>query len=250
MSKRTETSRPSAIDSGDDDAFLSRWARRKRAVRSGGDPDADDARAVEGAPAGDAETSPAVAADAPRQDDAEERPELTDADMPPMESIDENTDMSGFFSRGVSQTLRKAALRKFFHSQAFNFVDGLDDYDDDFRNFEALGDIITSDMRGRMEVEAKRAEEALAENGEETSPAHAEPGSEPAAEPDMAAQSVSGETGTPPGTAQATDPSTESAAGITRDPSRLARSAPGKLRPARDPDGDADEDAVGEGEDA
>ena len=162
MSKRPSSTDPdqSVTESADGDPFLSRWARRKRAVRAGGDPDAgagENTELVDTAP-GD-ETLPGAGED-------DQRAELTDADMPPVDSIDEDTDMSGFFSPKVSQAVKQAALKKFFHSPMFNIVDGLDDYDDDFRNFEALGDIITSDMRSQMDREAKRVREAAAKDAE------------------------------------------------------------------------------------
>ena len=49
MSKRPSTTDrdPSVTESGDDDTFLSRWARRKRAVRTGADPDVEDSHALE-----------------------------------------------------------------------------------------------------------------------------------------------------------------------------------------------------------
>ncbi|MCK5362853.1 MAG: DUF3306 domain-containing protein, partial [Gammaproteobacteria bacterium] len=157
MSKRPSTANrdPSATESGDDELFLSRWARRKRAARVTADVDTELA---ESSPQGEklAESAPVSADPAPVGEDSQP-PELTDEDMPPLDGIDENTDMSGFFSPKVTQAVKKAALRKFFHSPAFNIVDGLDDYDEDFRNFAALGDIVTSDMRSQMEREAERA---------------------------------------------------------------------------------------------
>ena len=44
MSKRPSTADrdQSATEPGDGDAFLSRWARRKRVARAGGDPDAPE----------------------------------------------------------------------------------------------------------------------------------------------------------------------------------------------------------------
>ncbi|WP_025770872.1 DUF3306 domain-containing protein [Thioalkalivibrio sp. HK1] len=94
---------------------------------------------------------------------------LTDADMPPIETLDEHSDYSGFLSPGVSEELRRRALRKLFLSAAFNVRDGLDDYDDDFTSFEALGDMVTADMKHQMEVEAERAQAAQgeAENAKE-----------------------------------------------------------------------------------
>ena len=153
MSKRPSTTDQSDTESADGDAFLSRWARRKAVARTGGDPDAA---------AGDSSLEADELANAVPADEDEQVTEPTDEDMPPVSSIDENSDMSGFFSPKVTQAVKKAALKKFFHSPIFNIVDGLDDYDDDFRNFEALWDIITSDMRGQMEREAERAREAAA----------------------------------------------------------------------------------------
>ena len=82
--------------------------------------------------------------------------------MPALESLDENSDYSGFLSSGVSESLRRRALRKLFSSAVFNIPDGLDDYDDDFTSFAALGDIVTSDMKHQAEVEAERAKQAQA----------------------------------------------------------------------------------------
>ncbi|MEW8560741.1 MAG: DUF3306 domain-containing protein [Candidatus Thiodiazotropha sp.] len=79
-----------------------------------------------------------------------------DEDMPPLESLDENADYSGFLSPRVSDGLRQLALRKLFQSAAFNVCDGLDDYAEDFTSFEKLGDVMTADLRHRLEQEAKR----------------------------------------------------------------------------------------------
>ena len=84
----------------------------------------------------------------------------SDEDMPPLDSLDEDSDYSGFLSPGVSEALRRRALRKLFMSAVFNIPDGLDDYDDDFTSFQALGDIVTSDMRHQAEMEAERAKQA------------------------------------------------------------------------------------------
>ena len=136
---------------------LRRWARRKREVaREEKAADEarrrDDPRDTSGA-AGRIRES---AGDAPDPDTVEERV-LTDQDMPPLESLDENSDYSGFLSSGVSEALRRRALRKLFSSAVFNIPDGLDDYDDDFTSFAALGDIVTSDMKHQAEMEAERA---------------------------------------------------------------------------------------------
>jgi hypothetical protein len=132
-----------------DEKFLSRWSRRKHDVQQ----DAQHADPV----TADASQSPI----AESESDVEgASPPPTDADMPPIESLDEGSDYSPFFSDGVSEELRKLALRKLFRSAVFNVRDGLDDYDEDFRSFAALGDIVTADMRLQTERRAAAQQEA------------------------------------------------------------------------------------------
>ncbi len=140
------------VDDGTDnhEDFRQRWSRRKAAAGGSHEPESvPEPQAADPAP------SP-------------EPPAKTDADMPAVESIDESTDMSDFFSPQVSDKLRQVALRKLFHLPQFNVVDGLDDYDDDFTAFEALGEIVTADMRHRMELEQdeRAASEAADVSGE------------------------------------------------------------------------------------
>ena len=156
---------------------LRRWARRKREVarenravdearERGASRDLSEAAHAGRDPAGDA-SEPAIV----------EENVLADEDMPPLDSLDENSDYSGFLSSGVSEGLRRRALRKLFSSAVFNIPDGLDDYDDDFTSFAALGDIVTSDMRHQAEVEAERERQARAD-AEPTAGSDAEPTAE------------------------------------------------------------------------
>ncbi len=71
-------------------------------------------------------------------------PPMTDADMPSLESLSEHSDFSGFMSSGISDELQRLALRKLFHLPGFCPRDGLDDYDDDFRNMSQLMETVTS----------------------------------------------------------------------------------------------------------
>jgi len=125
-----------------------------------------------GASAADGEELPAATRDANVADSATDSAAepvptlLTDAHMPPLERLDADSDFSGFLSPGVSEGLRRQALRKLFRSAIFHARDGLDDYDDDFRHFPPLGDHITSDMKHRMEMEAERAKAEAAEGAE------------------------------------------------------------------------------------
>jgi hypothetical protein len=120
-----------------DEPFLERWSRRKRALDETDD-SGQDAAAVAAVPAVD--TAPA-------------EPVLTDADMPPIESLDGESDYSPFMSPGVSEHLRTRALRKLFHLPAFNITDGLNDYDEDFTGFAGLGDTVTHEMKRMLQRE-------------------------------------------------------------------------------------------------
>ena len=120
--------------------FWSRWSARKQADR-------------------EMEERPPPVEESAAPPEVETRP-LTDEDMPPLESLGENSDYSGFLSPEVSDGLRRLALRKLFHGADFNVCDGLDDYAEDFTTFEKLGDLVTADMRFQMEQAVRRAEQA------------------------------------------------------------------------------------------
>ncbi len=140
-----------ATESAEEGSFFRRWSSRKRrALRER----ADDVPAE--APVEESKAA---------ENDAAGEPErvLTDEDMPPLDSLNEDSDYSGFMSPGVSESLRNLALRKMFLSSRYNFTDGLDDYADDFTKFAPLGDIITSDMRHQIEMQAERAKQKLEE---------------------------------------------------------------------------------------
>ena len=133
---------------------LSRWARRKQEAREA--PEAPEA--VSELPAAEAQSMQ----DLPVADEIPEEPvALTDADMPDIGTLGEDSDFTGFMSPGVSDELRNLALRKLFHAPVFNIRDGLDEYDEDYTSFEKLGDIVTCDMKHQIEVQERKRREAL-----------------------------------------------------------------------------------------
>ncbi|GJL80384.1 MAG: hypothetical protein DHS20C01_00180 [marine bacterium B5-7] len=139
--------RPTNQDNDDEGkSFLGRWSKNKLANQQSHDATNEEAIPAEAQPPAD-ETSP---------DDVPKPQVLTDDDMPDVETITGDSVVADFFSPGVSKILRRKALRKLFHSEVFNIRDGLNDYDDDYTKFEKLGNVITADMRHRMEMEAKR----------------------------------------------------------------------------------------------
>jgi len=134
------------------ESVLSRWSRRKL--------EADQLEsAIDESMLPDAQAGQNVPVT--EESDAEQKPVLTDADMPDIESLNEDSDFSGFMSSGVSDDLRNLALRKLFKAPVFNIRDGLDEYDEDYTYFEKLGDIVTCDMKHQIEMQEKKLREAL-----------------------------------------------------------------------------------------
>ena len=133
----------------DQEPFLSRWSRRKQQsseeVQIAETPEEELQVSTSDVLTGEIENA-----------EQEDLPVLTDEDMPPIESLNEESDFSGFMSKGVSDELRNLALKKLFQASVFNVRDGLDEYDEDFTKFEKLGDIITCDMKHQIEMEAKK----------------------------------------------------------------------------------------------
>ena len=129
-------------DTGSKEKFLDRWSRHKQA---GQQPASTASRQPE------QEAVPAV--------DEEPQQELTDADMPPVETLNSDIDFSVFMSPGVSEQLRTQALRKLFHLPAFNVTDGLNDYDEDYTQFTGLGKVVTQEMQRMLKRELARKDE-------------------------------------------------------------------------------------------
>ncbi|MGI9317276.1 MAG: DUF3306 domain-containing protein [bacterium] len=182
-------------DKQEDGSFLSRWSRRKQDQdkKPAGEQQLEENEAAldqtllnlnalnESAERPLADSDPDLVSEASAEIEGE-APVLTDDDMPPIETLDEHSDYSGFMSPGVSDTLRKLALRKLFASAGFNIRDGLDDYDDDFTNFEPLGDLITSDMKHQAEMAEKRKREAEEKEAADKLAEEAEQKQEPASD--------------------------------------------------------------------
>ena len=125
-----------------EEPILTRWSRRKQlATRH----------------ALDEQKSPAEYPLTPETPTPKTLEYKTDADMPPIESITTESNLTDFFSPKVSEALRQQALRKLFHLPVYNITDGLNDYDEDYTRFTSLGDIVTAEMRHQIKQEAKRA---------------------------------------------------------------------------------------------
>lgn len=166
---------------GDSDPFLKRWAKRKsRAERkssstesavdeSPGEPGHDSGGSGNPREAGALEVDRSMSDAASPDESADVEQEKGDEDMPSLDTIDQGGSVADFFSSRVSPALRQAALRRLFAQSSLPVGDGLDDYAEDYTKLTKLGDIVTTEMRHRMEVVRKR----LLDRKQETDPSDA-----------------------------------------------------------------------------
>lgn len=155
--------------------FLARWSERKLLARKGKTPPADAGEVKEPV----TEPTQAVEPAPPPAGESAREPVLTDADMPPLESLDSTSDYSGFLSPGVSATLRRQALARFFHSPHLNATDGLDDFAEDYTRFHPLGDLITADRRHQLDRAARLLLGQTSEEGPTAGTGPSRPSGEP-----------------------------------------------------------------------
>jgi hypothetical protein len=159
---RNKAATEAATDTIDEDEpFLSRWSRRKAQAREGIEPGEPEPEAAADPDGGKARRDPDNPDDRPdshndSDNDGDPAPATEAAELPPLESLDEDSDYSAFLAADVAPDLRRQALRKLFHSPKFNLRDGLDDYDLDYSNPAPLGNVITAEMRHRIERELER----------------------------------------------------------------------------------------------
>ena len=133
----------------DGDGFLSRWARRKAQVRSGGDAGGDPTLPVADAAAAPVAALTRAAAAAPAALEPRASTEganaqspapaaLPEPPAPPQPTLAEvalltrESDYSRFVGAGVDTRVNQAAMKKLFTDPHFNVMDGLDTYIDDY----------------------------------------------------------------------------------------------------------------------
>lgn len=138
---------PEDRQDGNQQDFLSRWSQRKQQARQ-------------------EESSPPA-----KPQSAEQAPPV----LPSVESLNKDSDFTGFMHAKVDEKLRRAALKKLFTDPHFNVMDGLDVYVDDYsitepipaemmaqlRHAQAI--LMASADRRREAAEAEAAEAAKRE---------------------------------------------------------------------------------------
>jgi hypothetical protein len=122
--------------------FLGRWSRLKR-----------EAAAAEPV----LPVSPAVTSD---NVEAHDDPAVAQvpqtgaipAEPPPLESLGFDSDYRAFLGQKVDEGLKRAALKKLFHTPHFNTMDGLDVYIEDFNLYEPLPASMVSQLAHAKET--------------------------------------------------------------------------------------------------
>ncbi len=209
-----------------EDSFLARWSRRKHEAEHGAPVEETEPAAtpvdtdaqVPGTDTGTVDEAATTAAPDPDPADAE----AVDADLPHPDTLDQNSDFSVYLKKRVSSSFRRAAMRRLFSSPAFNVRDGLDDYDDDYTQFQSLGNTVTAHMRHHTE-RLRQREQDKAEQAERDAEAERERTAQQG-EPEQTAEHDSDTTpATDEQQAEATDDPTP--ADDAPDPTATARTA-------------------------
>ena len=100
-------------------------------------PEDDNLTDVPAAFVGDAAKDDEEEKDIPRELTPEE--EEATRDLPPIETLDKDSDFTPFMAEGVPEFIRRQALRVLWRSHpVLGFVDGLDDYAENFRVIDKL----------------------------------------------------------------------------------------------------------------
>lgn len=146
---------------GQDEPFLWRWSRLKRESREV--PPDEPAMAPEepaGQPAGEATSVPAAA---PAHGVP---PAVEPVELPPLDTLNEESDFGAFMHAGVDPELRRMALRKMFRNPKYGVVDELDPFRANFAAFTPLGDMVTAEMKFHAERLLRKEMEMAGEAAE------------------------------------------------------------------------------------
>ncbi|OAN17864.1 hypothetical protein A3K86_02805 [Photobacterium jeanii] len=88
---------------------------------------------------------------------SDEAPSLND-----VEKVNYQSGAAAFLKQGVEKSVKKAALRKLFHSDEFNYISDMDDHTEDFSNVPKLDTSVVKQLRNWVNEAAEKVE-ALAE---------------------------------------------------------------------------------------
>ncbi|MDX5444626.1 MAG: DUF3306 domain-containing protein [Zoogloeaceae bacterium] len=149
-----------ASDMQSEGGFLSRWSRRKRGLEVE-EPAVQPAAPVAVATAAE----PGVDDDPIDPRTGKRMSELTDEDMPDVETLTADSDVSMFMAKNISAALRMRALNKIFMSPKYNVYCLCAEYAEDYTNFTPLGDVVPHDLKSAIAREAGKLYERLTGQG-------------------------------------------------------------------------------------
>ena len=193
--------------------FLSRWAKRKQAIREGKPVEADPVPATLGSPLPVVDTAVTLPASEEPTNERLPPPTLDD-----VHALTPESDFRRFISPEVAPEVKNAALKKLFADPHFNVMDGLDVYIDDY----SKPDPIPPEMLRKL-ASAKFLK--LFDDEEEEADKEAAAASSAAAAP--AAEAPAASDALPPGAETASAPSEPDATPAATDPAGPAGSPPG-----------------------
>ena len=103
------------------------------------------------------------------EEEAELTPEQEEAvrDLPPIESLNKDSDFTPFLAQNVPEFLKRQAYRVLWRSDPFfNFRDGLDDYDEDLRLFKLIGEAVSGTKKISKKA-SKKASKTASKTGKD-----------------------------------------------------------------------------------
>ncbi|MFJ4289104.1 DUF3306 domain-containing protein [Cupriavidus sp. NPDC089707] len=122
-----------------DSSFLSRWSRRKAAVREG--------VAVPAEPPQPAEAPPLPVPPKAVGAVSEAEPEVPPPTLADVAALRPGDNIARFVARGVDESVKRAALKTLFADPHFNVMDGLDTYIDDYSKPDPIPPEILRQLR-------------------------------------------------------------------------------------------------------
>ena len=139
----------------DGEGFVARWSRRKIEEKEPSkETKIEVSKLEEGAPL-----------DTKSTQDVGEEGETNVDDLPDIKTLNESSDYTPFMKDGVPEKLKRLALRKLWKSNpAFGFIDGLDDYDEDYSAIGIVAqEIFTNYKPGKGMIDPDETEEEIDE---------------------------------------------------------------------------------------
>ncbi len=122
------------------------------------------------------------------EDEAEEERELTPEeeeavkDLPPIKSLNKDSDFTPFFAQNVPDFLKRQAYKVLWRSNPiFNIRDGLDDYDEDFSLAKLVGNVLSETKGASKSAKAKSAKDKEADEAKAPAPEKGDEAAETAA---------------------------------------------------------------------